>query len=294
VKSPSDTLASGMLFGNQTMSPELLATFRTAGLSHIIVLSGFNIAILITSILFLFAFLPLLFRVVLTVICVTLFVMMVGGTPSVIRATLMALISLLALVSGREYVARQALLLSLVVVTLYSPVSLVNDVSLHLSFLATAGIIYLLPMLEERFDMIRPGTFKDIILTTISAYLSTLPYIMYTFGTLSVYAILSNLLVLPFVSLIMLMSFITVVSSFVLVLPHVTGYVTYLLSSFVIFIAQLIEGLPYSQVTVHIGVLTMVFLYILIIGGVAYVCFHRKNETYVTKDGGIISGVMSY
>ena len=106
ISSPASTLASGMLFGNSGIEKELIQTFRVAGLSHIIVLSGFNIAIVISFILFVFAFLPLVLRVSLASVSVIFFVMMVGGEASVIRATLMVFVALLATFLGREYVAK--------------------------------------------------------------------------------------------------------------------------------------------------------------------------------------------
>jgi competence protein ComEC len=119
VSSPASTLASGMLFGASSVSRELAQTFRTAGLSHIIVLSGFNIAIVIASILFVLAFLPLFLRITLASISVIVFIIMVGAEPSVVRATLMAFIGLLAMLVGREYVARHALILSFFVIVMY-------------------------------------------------------------------------------------------------------------------------------------------------------------------------------
>jgi len=66
----------------------------------------------------------------------------------VIRATLMSFVGLLAMLLGRAYVAKQALILSLLAIVMYEPYALMHDVSLHLSFLATAGIVYLSEPLE--------------------------------------------------------------------------------------------------------------------------------------------------
>jgi competence protein ComEC len=151
VRAPGSALSSGMLFGNSSMSSELSQTFCTAGLSHIVVLSGFNIAIVISAILLLFAFIPLVIRISLASIAVLLFVIMVGGEASVIRATVMAFIGLLAHLLGRHYVAKQALIISFFLIILFEPMSLLHDVSLHLSFLATAGIVYASEYLQKLF-----------------------------------------------------------------------------------------------------------------------------------------------
>lgn len=143
VDAPASSLSSGMLFGDNSMSEELTSTFRTSGISHIVVLSGFNIAILISFVLLVLTVVPFFLRVILAGVLVVLFVLMVGAEASIVRATLMSFIALFALTVGRGYVASQALLVSLIVIIFYTPIHLLHDVSLHLSFLATAGIVYM-------------------------------------------------------------------------------------------------------------------------------------------------------
>ena len=215
VSSPENTLASGMLFGDHGMAKELLQIFRIAGLSHIIVLSGFNIVVIISFIFILVRFLPLGIRVLCALVSVVMFVIMTGGEASVIRATLMAFVALLATLIGRAYVARQALILSLVAIVLYEPYSFLADVSLHLSFLATAGIVYMTEPLQEILIRYRvQKSYTEMIATTLSAYIATLPYVIHTFGTVSVYSLIANILVVPFVPLAMLLSFLVVIVSY--------------------------------------------------------------------------------
>lgn len=295
VDSPASVLASGMLLGDSQMSKELTQTFRVAGLSHIVVLSGFNIAILIAVLLLLLKVVPVVIRVVLVTVFVSMFVMMVGGEASVLRATLMAFVSLLALLVGRAYVAYQALLISLLLIILYSPLSLLYDVSLHLSFLATAGIVYTNDGIKIWIAKYVKGSYQEIMSTTLSAYLATLPYVMYTFGTASIYAIIANLLVLVFVPLVMLLTVITVLVSFMS--PSVTyifGYLTTLFSNYIIWVARLIEMLPYASLSVTISYKIMILMYVILGGIYFFFTRYKKDETLVTKNDEIISDVISY
>lgn len=299
VSSPASTLATGMLFGASTMSTEMTETFRVAGISHIVVLSGFNIAILISFVLLVCLFLPLLLRVIIASFLIIIFVLMVDGEVSIIRAMLMSFIGLAALSFGKGYMARQALLLSLIVIILYEPIHLLHDVSLHLSFLATAGIIYMSDGIKKMLHMIRSKSYQEIITTTLAAYLATLPYSMYVFGTVSIYALLTNLIVLPFVPVMMLITFLVVMfapisHTFTLLI----GYVDTLFGNFIIFIAHLVEGLPLSSVTMSVSLFGMCFLY-LVLGTVYTYRVHRyekkpRDETSPTKCDEIISGVISY
>jgi competence protein ComEC len=298
VSSPSSSLASGMLFGASSMSKELMQTFRIAGLSHIVVLSGFNIVIVISAILFLFGFLPLFLRIFLASVSVLLFVVMVGGEASVLRATLMAFISLLALSVGRLYVARQALIVSLLLIVLFDPYTLLHDVSLHLSFLATAGLVYMTLPLEKiitSFINDRFLTLKEIVVTTLSAYVGTLPYVMYTFGTMSVYAIIANILVVPFVPLAMLFSFLVVVSSYFSdTLSLSIGFINTQLINMMIGVARIVESLPYSSVTFGITFQWMCFMYLFIIFIGTYGALMFDDETVATEVNGIISDTIRY
>ena len=268
-------LANGMLFGSASFTKEMKDTFRVAGLSHIVVLSGFNIAVVVSFVMILLKFVPLVLRVVLAFTSVILFVLMVGAEASVIRAVIMAGIALLALVSGREYMARQAIIISLFVMSIYDPNLLLSSVSFYLSFLATAGIIYISPVLEKVFEKFNISKFiKSLLITTLSAIIATLPYITYTFGFVSTFALITNAIVLPFVPITMLLSALVVVFSYVSVLlANIFGVIDSLLLKFMTGTAEFFASLPFSYIPVSLSLIGMFLIYILII--IAY--FILKN-----------------
>lgn len=306
VSSPAQSLASGMLFGANSMSQELTQTFRTVGLSHIIVLSGFNIMIVIASVLFVLRFVPLVLRIVIATCSVVMFVMMVGGEVSVLRATAMAFVGLLATLVGREYVAKQALVLSLLAIVMYEPYALLHDVSLHLSFLATAGLVYMSAPLQVLCVRIKNITLRDVCTTTLAAYLATLPYIMYTFGTVSVYALLANIVVLPLVPLAMLLSFLVVVCSYVShSLALVFGFIDSLFLNLILYVARVVEQLPFASFPLTISFLGMCALYLGIIIFVVHLykkfsrstvekSLSKQDETIGTRKNEILSDVIPY
>ncbi len=295
VTEPASYLASGMLLGVSNFSSELLETFRVTGLSHIVVLSGFNITILIVFILILLRPLPVSVRVVAASLTVVIFVIMVGGGSSLVRASGMAFVSLLALLFGRGYVATQALLVSLIAILLYSPMSLFYDASLHLSFLATSGIVYGYESLERVFSKWLPKGASELLSATVAAYVSTLPYILYTFGTFSLYGVISNLLVLPFVPLTMSFTVLTILMSFLHpILATLFGVITGVLGDVIIFFARVVERLPMSSSSVSISSNMMVLLYIAIVLLFVFLRTREENETTETKEGEIISPIMRF
>jgi competence protein ComEC len=299
IDEPSASLASGMLLGDRGSSESLIETFRIAGLSHIVVLSGFNIAILISFILFVLKIVPLTIRIFCASVIVIVFVLMVGAEVSILRATVMSSLALVALSLGRLYTARQALLLSLLVIVMYEPSHLLYDASLHLSFLATAGIVYMSKDMQKLVERGIPKMYREVFTTTLCAYLLVLPYSMYTFGTVSLYALIANLLVLPCVPVMMLLTFLVVTTAPIShLLGMFFGYLTTVLGNVLIAIAHTVTMLPYSSLHISISFTTMIVLYGILTG--VYVILLRlhsrtaHNETRETKNEEIFSEVISY
>lgn len=295
IHEPSASLATGMLFGASLLSKELLDTFRVAGLSHIVVVSGFNLAVLISLCMVFLYFLPLTLRILLSLTCMILFVVMVGAEAGIVRASIMTTFALIALLLGREYVLKQALLMSLLCIVLYSPESLLYDVSLHLSFLATAGIVYLSEGIASRLHVISSQTYKEIIATTCAAYIATFPYVLYTFSSISLYALLTNIIVLPLVPLTMILSGLTLFGGLISIhLAQLFGYLTTHLGMLIISIARVVEGLPFASYRVESSLTSMITLYVTLIVIYWYLVRSSKNETLPTKVTPPLSEIISY
>lgn len=146
---------------------------------------------------------------------------------------------------------------------------------------------------------IQSRAYQEILTTTVCAYLSTLPYVMYTFGTVSVYALLTNLLVLPLVPVMMLVTFFLIIlAPLSHILALLVGYVDTLLGDFIILIAKTVEWLPFSSLSVSFSFEMMCGMYVLLACGYVYMQrrFEKKklNETLPTKDDEIWSEVISY
>lgn len=276
-------LANGMLFGSNDFSKEMKDLFRVSGISHIVVLSGFNIAVVVSFLLLLFSILPFTFRIFLTAIFTLFFVIAVGGEASAVRAFVMALVSLLALYSGREYVSMQALILSLFVMSFYDTSFVLSNVSFHLSFLATAGIVYLSPLLMKYLEKFKKFYFmKEVIATTLSATVITLPYIVYTFGFISTYALITNLIIVPLVPLAMLLATLVILFSFVSsFMATIFGMMTTFLLKMMILVAKFFASLPFAYTASSLSITTMFLFYVLIF--VLYFILKSKIEKEESK-----------
>ena len=251
---PQSSLLGGLLVGaKQSLGQALQDDFRKVGLIHIVVLSGYNVTIIAEFIMGLFSFLPRLVGMSLGAVSIILFAIMVGGSATIVRASLMALLVILAKVTGRVSDLTRALFLAGLVMVLHNPQIVVFDPSFQLSFLATLGLIFFSPHLNNFFHFI-PTKFylRETLSATLSTQVFVLPLLLYLMGELSVIAILVNLLVLMFIPVTMLLGFLTGVLSFIsvwLALP--LAYLTYGLLTYELKVVELFASLPFSSLKIQ-------------------------------------------
>jgi competence protein ComEC len=248
---PASSLIGGVLLGTEdALGNDLLDVFRTVGIIHIVVLSGYNITIVAETVLRAMGILGRRNALLTAFITVGLFSIMVGGSPSVMRAALMGLLVLLARATGRRYDVSRALVLAGGIMILWNPRLLVFDLGFQLSFLATVAIIWIAPYLEKKLTMIpsRFG-FRDILATTGATQLFVLPLLVYASGAVSLSGFVVNLLVLPLIPALMLAGFVTGVIGFISSsLSLIPGIVAYGLSLYVIRTAEWFALLPGSSI----------------------------------------------
>lgn len=213
------TLAVGLLFGESGgFSGDFKDELSKSGTMHIVALSGYNI-MLIAGILYGIAgaFFKRRTAFASSIIGITLFVCMVGASPSVLRAAIMGIMMLYATEFGRNYMAPIAMLYAALGMLLYNPTSATN-VGFQLSFCALAGLIYF----EKPFRfLLNPKningfmSWRKNLVQTCAAQLGVLPILIISFNAYSVRSIFANLLIMETIPLAMLFSFITAMLGFV-------------------------------------------------------------------------------
>ena len=148
----SAALLAGLLLGERSaLPPASDEAFRRAGVYHILAVSGFNVALLAAAVFGGLALCGIPRRAVAVVAAAVLvgFALVVGGQPSVLRATVMGLLLLAALLLERQSQLPNALALATLLLLLWRPGDLWEP-GFQLSFAATAGIVYVAPWLTER------------------------------------------------------------------------------------------------------------------------------------------------
>ena len=208
VPEPEAALGAGILLGvRSSIAPEISDAFATAGLTHVVAISGWNIAIVAAIVLALVRPLGRMpggkwTTAIAAAATVGGYVLLTGASPSVVRAALMAGAMLVGRLGGSRTHATSALGLAALVMLLVAP-AVLWDVGFQLSLLATAGLIWFGRGIEARLGR-WPAWLREPVALTLAAQLTTLPVILVNFERLSLVAPLSNVLVVPLVPLAML------------------------------------------------------------------------------------------
>ena len=194
-----------MLFGGyQGLKPELLDSFAATGIIHLLSVSGSHISLLAAVMAWLGSIfrLPKVARVVLVISVIAAYSLLAGLVPPVIRSALMGGLAFLSLALDREKDARRLLLLTGLFMLAFSPLLLFH-ISFQLSFAATAGLLYVAPVVRDWLQARRvPPLLSAGLAVTFGAHASTIPIMAWYFNQLSLSAFLANIVIVPLVELI--------------------------------------------------------------------------------------------
>lgn len=224
--SPQGEIIEAMTIGNQNEIPAgLRDNFSKTGTSHILSVSGLHIGMVSVFAFFLAylilkssEYLMLRFNIIkwaaaAAFLMVLIYAFIAGMGVTVMRSALMALIFLIALISGKPKDLYNTLALAGLIILGISPEALF-DISFQLSFMAVLAIIYIVPRTGyiptekvSNLPLWIQGIIKYVYLSLIvcvAATIGTLPFIMYYFNRVSVITIFANLIVVPLLGTITL------------------------------------------------------------------------------------------
>lgn len=202
---PYAGLAAGITVGDKRSVGEAVSKdFQTVSLTHVLVLSGYNITIVVGMLLYLLRDAHKVVRYSAAVCAIVFFVLITSAAASALRAGIMAGIALFAAVTHRTYDALRALIAAVFIIVFWKPLSLAYDPGLQLSVLATLGLMLFSPFIMRKLSFMtdRLGL-RDIVATSVSAQIAVMPLLLYQTGIFSWFALPANVLVLAVVPVAM-------------------------------------------------------------------------------------------
>ena len=268
---PQSSIFKAILLGDKSsIGSEWKKKLNVAGVRHITAISGMHIVIL-TGILMELLVMIGFWRqqaFYFTLAFIWFYIILVGYSPSALRAGVMASLLLFCQRIGREGAMSRILLLALFLMLLFNPFFLRYDVGFQLSFLATLGIIYLYPFFERLFNklqILKEYKISSILAITFSAQSFTLPILIYNFGYFSLVSPLSNLVITPLLPFIMgsgiaflFLGLLLPFLGFLFVLP--VYFLLYLLTFLVVFFSRI----PLASISLKISWIYLPVFYALL------------------------------
>lgn len=262
-------LLEGMLIGYKDgLDENAFTAFSKAGLTHIMVASGMNVAFIILPFAFIFKKLKIGNKAanISTIVILVLFVFVTGFSASVVRAVIMGIVILVGRIIMRETDIYTSISVSAIILLIINPYTLF-DIGFQLSFGATISLVMFYPQIKNIVNRkYIPGVVSDTLAATIAAQIGVVPVTLYYFNNFSTFSIISNLLVVPLVEFVTIIGFIMVFSGLLNIhFAAIIGYINNTFLSFILFVTEATSKIPFSLLKLPTPPLVMVVLYYLFI-----------------------------
>jgi len=267
-------ILGGVVFGSEAIKPslELKNIFIESGLYHLLAASGMNVAFIFGIWFFLLKRFRVPHKLIIISggIVVLFYALMTGLPPSVTRATWMLELALVGKLIDRNSDNNLILLLVCALMLLFNPFML-NDIGFILSFGVTFGLINCATPLIDKIKFL-PARISSWIIIPFVAQIFAAPIQVYFFQTLSLYSILANIIVIPFMAVI---SFCGFISSILALLPKIGDNICFILDkinepflNFLLFVAQYFANLPNNIACfskLHLAQITLYYLLVFVL-----------------------------
>jgi competence protein ComEC len=268
----------GMVVGDTTrLDPGIADDFKAAGLTHVLVVSGANLGLIISAVLAITRAAGLGRRSgpPIAALAVLAFVVVARPEPSVLRALVMGLIGLLALAGGRRRHGVPALATAVLVLVLIDP-ELARSYGFALSVLATAGLLVLAPPWRERLSRRMPRPVAEVLAIAAAAQVACAPVLVMLTGELSLVSIAANLLVAPAIPVATLLGALAAaVAPLAMPIARLVVRPAGLAAGWIVMVARNAAGVPHATLQWRDGLLGAVSL-LLVMAAVVLVLRRRR------------------
>ena len=274
-------LLLGLLIGQKdNIQEDIIKSFRTANLSHILAVSGAHTSYIILGLTYIItkSKAPRRIGYIITIIILLVFIIITGASYSVIRACIMSIITISAKLFYKKENFFISICVSLFIILIQNPFA-INDIGLKLSFLGTIGIIVFNKNITELFIRIKiKENIAKVLSLTFSAQLMIMPITILNFNTFSLTFFISNILASPLLGIIIILGFIAIFVSFVLnPISKILFFVLNLFLELLIFISEIVTKIPGSSILVKTPNLVFVITYYILILFINYFFTIKKN-----------------
>ncbi len=230
--------------------PAVKERYLRVGLAHLLAASGAQVSLILLNVLLLLRNQKPMVQFWVTGLGLFGYLLLTGGSPSVLRAGIMGFFALLGLVSATKIDPLLSLATAALLLLVWDP-TLTSDLGFAFSFLATLGLLITVPKLTIWLDFLPPMIGMNIAIA-LSAYVWTLPLQLASFGSISPYALLANLLSVPFIEFLTIGGFCS--SLIGLILPLIATWMDWILGWGLGLLDALVQALAQAPgATINVG-----------------------------------------
>ncbi|MBR1667466.1 MAG: ComEC/Rec2 family competence protein [Bacteroidaceae bacterium] len=274
INSEAGSIVEAMTLGRKAdLSPTTRQAYAASGVSHVLALSGFHVGIIVLMLQFFFLgkLLPLHWQWVSSILIIIVlwgYALLTGMSPSLVRATLMFTILLVCQIFSHDTLSPNTCVLAFFIMLCINPFYL-NDIGFQLSFIAVGSIGILgkrlINLCTFQNNLIHYIWLITMIAISLISTVFTAPLVAYHFGQFSILSLFANLLLFPFIYLIMwgsilwwLFLWCTPINS---LLTDLLNWTADTMNR----ITDAISSLPFATIEWHPNALTTLFCYILLL-----------------------------
>ena len=188
------------------VSKDMKDKFKYTGLAHLIVISGTHISLVVIGIVKILDGLSLgyRFKYLMALVALTFYCALIGFSPGILRAYIMGAMMILARIFFEQEDSKKSLFISLVVILVLNPYA-IFDISMQLSYMAVAAIIFVYPPVEKLCEIkflgnMKTGLVKDtvkLMLLSLTIQITSIPLFLYYFDKLPLFSFLLNIVGVP-------------------------------------------------------------------------------------------------
>lgn len=276
-------LLLGILIGERdNIQEDIIESFRTANLSHILAVSGAHTSYIILGITYLISKskTPKRIGYIITIINLLIFIIITGASYSVVRACIMAIVVIGVKICYRKENFFTSICVSLIIILIQNPFA-INDIGLKLSFMGTAGIVIFNKSITNFFIKLKiKQKIAEALSVTFSAQLMIMPITILNFNTISLTFFISNILASPLLGIIIIFGFISIfISSILNPISKILFLILHIFLELLILVSKVTEKIPGSSILVKTPNILFAIVYYILILFFNYFFVIKQNPT---------------
>jgi len=286
LSSEKSALIGAMLIGyRENLTEQMENAFSAAGLTHIMAVSGANLAFLVFPLLWVLSWIGVDRKVsaVIAIPFIFLYLLVTGLESSVLRASVMAVVILLGKALHRKGELVNSVAVAVFILLSVNPF-MFFDVGFQLSVGATLGLGILYKRVRNIFPAKVPGFISETLAATISAQAGVLPLLIMYFSRISLISLVSNMLVVPVTGITTCLGAVCIIARTIHpFLGKITGYGLEAVLHFILFVTDKSASVKWAEIYMHHWDYLLICIYYLLVflWGIFGINFFRKHKNAV-------------